>query len=105
MTTPRPLVIFIDEIDALSNQVLLSVLHQIRDGYGGRPHAFPWSLALVGVRDVQDYKVASGGSERLNTSSPFHIQAESLTLANFTAEEVTTRYEQHTTETGQVFTP
>ena len=102
---PRPLVLFLDEIDALQNQTLISVLRQLRDGYFNRPEGFPWSLALIGLRDVRDYKVASGGSDRLNTASPFNIKVESLTLDNFTAEEVATLYQQHTTETGQPFTP
>jgi hypothetical protein len=105
MASPRPLVIFLDEIDALRDDALISVLRQLRDGYAGRPRAFPWSLALIGLRDVRDYKVASGGSDRLHTTSPFNIKAESLTLRNFTAEEVAALYQQHTDETGQVFTP
>jgi hypothetical protein len=102
---PRPLVLFLDEIDALQNQTLISVLRQLRDGYFNRPKGFPWSLALIGLRDVRDYKVASGGSERLNTASPFNIKVETLTLDNFTAQEVATLYQQHATETGQPFTP
>ncbi|MGH9798936.1 MAG: ATP-binding protein, partial [Blastocatellia bacterium] len=65
---------------------------------------FPWSLALIGMRDIRDYKVRSGGSEKLNTASPFNIMARSLTLGNFTAEDVAMLYGQHTTETGQAFT-
>jgi hypothetical protein len=42
------------------------------------------------LRDVRDYKVKSGGSERLTTASPFNIKLESLTLGNFTEEEVAT---------------
>jgi type II secretory pathway predicted ATPase ExeA len=102
---PRPLVLFLDEIDALQDAALISVLRQLRSGYFNRPAAFPWSLALIGLRDVRDYKVASGGSERLNTASPFNIKTESLTLRAFTADEVAELYEQHTAETGQVFTP
>ncbi|MDB9525486.1 ATP-binding protein [Oscillatoria sp. CS-180] len=102
--SPRPLVIFIDEIDSLRNETLISVLRQLRNGYPARPEGFPHALALVGVRDVRDYKVASGGSDRLNTSSPFNIKVESLTLRNFTQDEVAELYGQHTTETGQVFT-
>ena len=101
---PRPLVLFIDEIDSLQDEVLISVLRQLRSGYPRRPRGFPWSLALVGLRDVRDYKVASGGSERLNTASPFNIKVRSLTLANFMAEEVAALYAQHTTETEQIFT-
>ena len=43
---PRPIVLFIDEIDALQNQTLMSVLRQLRDGYSDRPESFPWSLGL-----------------------------------------------------------
>jgi len=57
------------------------------------------------MRDVRDYKIASGGSDRLRTSSPFNIKAESLTLGDFTAAQVSALYQQHSDETGQVFTP
>jgi len=102
---PRPLVLFLDEIDALQDQALISVLRQLRDGYAHRPHAFPASLALIGLRDVRDYKVASGSSDRLNTASPFNIKVRSLTLSNFSQDEVLALYRQHTDETGQPFTP
>ena len=100
-----PLVVFIDEIDALANETLIAILRQIRDGYPNRPQGFPQCVALIGMRDVRDYKVASGGSDRLNTSSPFNIKVESLTLSNFTLEDVKSLYEQHTQATGQIFTP
>lgn len=100
----RPLVIFLDEIDALENDVLISVLRQLRSGYFNRPKGFPSSLALIGLRDVRDYKVASGGSQRLGTPSPFNIAVRSITLRNFTADEVKTLLTQHTEETGQIFT-
>jgi hypothetical protein len=102
---PRPIVVFIDEIDALQDQSLISVLRQLRTGYSDRPANFPWSLALIGLRDVRDYKVASGGSDRLHTSSPFNIKVESLTLSSFTHTEVAALYQQHTEDTGQVFLP
>jgi hypothetical protein len=104
-SAPRPLVIFLDEIDALEGDALISVLRQIRDGYPDRPAAFPHALALVGLRDVRDYKIAAGGSERGGTSSPFNIKADSITLRNFTRDEVLALYAQHTAETGQVFLP
>ena len=100
----RPIVLFIDEIDALQDEALVSVLRQLRDGYPRRPRGFPQSLALIGLRDVRDYKVAAGGSGRLGTASPFNIKVESLTLRNFTQSEVASLYGQHTAETGQVFT-
>lgn len=105
VSSPRPLVIFIDEIDSLQDIALISVLRQLRDGYQDRPNAFPQSIGLVGLRDVRDYKIASGGSDKLNTSSPFNIKAESLTMRNFYAEEVNELCQQHTDGTGQIFTP
>ena len=101
---PRPLVVFLDEIDSLKDDLLLSILHQLRDGFTYRPTSFPWSLVLIGMRDVRDYKIRSGGSDHLNTASPFNIKARSLTMENFSAADVATLYRQHTTETGQIFT-
>lgn len=101
----RPIVLFLDEIDALLDDVLLSVLRQLRAGYPSRPAAFPSSVALIGLRDVRDYRVRlRSDSESLGTSSPFNIKVESLTLRNFTSSEVVQLYDQHTEETGQAFT-
>ncbi|NET37410.1 MAG: AAA family ATPase [Cyanothece sp. SIO1E1] len=104
-TSPRPLVLFIDEVDALKDEALISLLRQLRSGYPRRPRGFPQSLALIGLRDVRDYKVAAGSSGRLHTASPFNIKIKSLTLRDFTREEVSTLYQQHTSETGQIFAP
>jgi type II secretory pathway predicted ATPase ExeA len=104
-TSPRPLVILIDEIDSLQDETLLTVLRQLRNGYPSRPQAFPQSVGLIGLRDVRDYKVASGGSGRLNSASPFNIKVKSLTLRDFNSEEVAALYAQHTEATGQRFTP
>jgi len=102
--SPRPLVVLIDEIDSLQDETLISVLRQLRDGFPNRPENFPTSVGLIGLRDVRDYKVASCGSDRLNTSSPFNIKVSSITLRNFNAVEVVELYQQHTEETGQIFT-
>ncbi len=104
-TIKRPLVLFIDEIDSLQDETLISVLRQLRDGYRSRPENFPSSVGLIGLSDVRDYKVASGGSDRLNTASPFNIKVSSITLRNFNSDEVAELYEQHRSETGQIFTP
>ena len=103
--SPRPVVLFIDEINALQDEALISVLRQLRDGYPRRPGGFPHSLALIGLRDVRDYKVAAGGNDRLGTASPFNIKVRSLTLRNFNIEEVADLYAQHTAFTGQKFKP
>lgn len=102
---PRPLVLFLDEIDALRDDALLSLLRQLRAGHPRRPEGFPASIALVGLRDVRDYKIASGGSDRLHTSSPFNVKSDSLTMREFIADEVVELLTQHTDDTGQRFTP
>ncbi len=99
----RPIVALLDEVDALQDQVLVSVLRQLRAGFERRPDAFPSSI-VIGLRDIRDYKVKSGGSRYLHTSSPFNIADSSLVLRNFTGAEVSALLGQHTTETGQVFT-
>ena len=101
---PRPLVLFLDEFDALVDNTLLSILDQLHTGYTSRPSPFPHALALIGLRDVRDYKIDRRGG-RLGTSSPFNIKLESLRLRDFYAEEVGELYAQHTEATGQVFRP
>ncbi|MEO1743668.1 MAG: ATP-binding protein [Cyanobacteria bacterium J06629_9] len=103
--SPRPIVLFIDEVDALQDDMLISLLRQLRSGYPRRPEGFPQSVALIGLRDIRDYKVAAGGSERLNTASPFNIKVKSVTMRNFTSAEVKSLLSQHTMDTGQVFEP
>jgi AAA domain len=101
---PRPLVLFFDEIDALRGESLRAVLRQLRAGFPRRPEHFPASVALCGLRDVRDYKAASGGDPgRLGTSSPFNIKLESLRLGNFDADDVRALYAQHAEETRQAF--
>ena len=102
----RPLVVFLDEVDSLPGPVLISILRQLRDGYTSRPAPFPQSIALVGMRDVRDYRIQlRDDSDSLGTASPFNIKEESLTLRNFTGDEVAELLAQHTQETGQVFEP
>lgn len=102
---PRPVVLFLDEIDALEGRTLVSVLSQLRAGAGDRPANFPASVALCGLRDLRDYKTAAGGNPaRLGGPSPFNIIVESLRLGNFTLDEVRDLYGQHTADTGQKFT-
>ena len=100
--SPVPVVLFLDEIDAVVGKTLTSVLRQIRVGYGRRAKRFPQSVALIGMRDVRDYKASAG--ERLHTASPFNIKDRSFLLPNFTAGEVAALYAQHTDETGQELT-
>ena len=101
---PRPLVLLIDEIDALVGDALLSVLRQLRAGYARRPNGFPQSIALCGVRDMDDYRVHSlDGAPVLTGGSPFNIVAKSLRLGDFSRAETSALLMQHTAETGQAF--
>jgi hypothetical protein len=52
-------VLFIDEVDALIGDSLLSLLRQMRNGYNLRPESFPWSVALIGLRYLRDYRIYS----------------------------------------------
>lgn len=94
--TPRPLVLLIDEIDALADQALLAVLAQLRAGYDERPDRFPHSIVLCGLRDVRDYRIDPH-------ASPFNISAKSLRLGDFSKRQVASLLGQHTEGTGQGF--
>ena len=100
---PKPIVLIIDEIDALVGDSLVSILRQIRSGYANRPTAFPQSVILCGVRDVRDYRIVLSNQDIVTGGSAFNIKATSLRLGNFSKEEIHELYMQHTRETGQVF--
>ena len=98
---PKPIVLVIDEIDALVGDSLVSVLRQVRAGYPDRPKAFPQTVILCGIRDVRDYRIVLSNQDIVTGGSAFNIKAESLRLGNFSPEEVHELYLQHTRETGQ----
>lgn len=100
----KPVVLFIDEIDSLVGDTLISVLRQLRSGYTMRPALFPQGVILCGVRDVRDYRIHSEKEKAIITGgSAFNIKAKSLRLGNFSREEIKALYQQHTAETGQPF--
>ena len=100
----KPLVLLVDEIDALVGDSLLSVLRQLRTGYEQRPAGFPSSIVLCGVRDIQDYRVRSSAGEMIAGGSPFNVIAKTLRLGDFTSSDVQALLAQHTVDTGQSFT-
>jgi hypothetical protein len=104
-TLDKPLIIFFDEADCLSNGTLISFLRQLRDGFVSRArNPFVHSIALVGMRNIRDYKARiRPDSETLGSASPFNIMTEAMTLENFTKDDVTELYNQHTTATGHIF--
>lgn len=102
----RPLVLLIDEIDALLGDSLLSVLRQLRSGYDRRPAWFPQSIVLCGVRNLRDYRIHSGAkNEPVTGGSAFNISAASLRLGGFSRTEVEALLAQHSAESGQAFQP
>jgi len=101
----KPLIILFDEIDGLQNGTLITFLRQLRDGYITRARIpFPHSMALVGMRNIRDYKSkVREGRLTLGSTSPFNIITEALTLTNFSFKEVERLYDQHTRASGQFF--
>ncbi|MBR6283806.1 MAG: AAA-like domain-containing protein [Muribaculaceae bacterium] len=99
----KPLILFIDEIDSLVGDSLVSVLRQVRAGYADRPAHFPQSIVLCGVRDVRDYRIHTSSGEIITGGSAFNIKAASLRLGDFTLDEIRELYGQHSAETGQQF--
>jgi AAA domain len=106
---PRPLLLLFDEADGLVGSAMVSFLTQLRQGYIAREQRpFPASVVLVGQRQVRDYVLREEDRRAvawLGTTSPFNITAEAATLGSFTEPEVTELLAQHTTATGQRFTP
>ncbi len=101
----KPIVLFIDEIDSLIGDSLISTLRQLRSGYDQRPPQFPQSIILCGVRDVRDYRIHSSAEKTIITGgSAFNVKAKSLRMGNFSQAEMERLYQQHTAETGQAFT-
>ena len=98
----RPLILMVDEIDALTGDMLISVLRQLRSGDSERPDNFPQSVILCGVRDVRDYRIHSSRDNAIITGgSAFNIKAESLRLGDFDESQTRALLVQHTEETGQ----
>ncbi|MEM7494733.1 MAG: ATP-binding protein, partial [Myxococcota bacterium] len=101
----RPIVLLMDEIDALVGDTLITVLRQLRGGYIKRPKQFPQSVVLCGMRHLRDYRMVLGpkADEVFTEGSPFNINSDSLRLGDFSQEDVKELYTQHTQETGQQF--
>jgi len=106
---PHPLVVLIDEADALIGKAMVSFLTQIRQGYIDRAKTpFPASVVLIGQRQVRDYVLSAQNQKALTwlgSSSPFNITAEAMTIAPFTEPEVQELLTQHEAATGQRFEP
>lgn len=100
----REIVLLLDEADVVSGPALVSLLRQLRAGFMDRGQGrFPVSIGLIGMRDLRDYLTQSKGGQPVNPGSPFNIKVSSVTLRNFSRDEVHELLQQHTDETGQRF--
>ncbi|MDR1264168.1 MAG: ATP-binding protein [Propionibacteriaceae bacterium] len=102
---PKPVVLLLDEVDALVGDTLISLLRQIRAGHAQRPENFPQSVILGGVRDVRDYRIDQGPGQVITGGGAFNIKAKSLRLGDFTFAETQALWRQHSAQTGQAFDP
>ncbi|MDR2556820.1 MAG: ATP-binding protein, partial [Bacteroidales bacterium] len=86
----KPLVILFDEADCLSEGTMIAFLRQLRDGHNSRAMSpFVDSVALVGMRNIRDYKVhLRPDSESLGTASPFNIITKAFTINSFTKAQI-----------------
>ena len=106
LLAPKPLVVLFDEVDVLEGDAMISFLRQLRGGFATRGIGkFPTSVALVGMRDLKDYLVASKDGKRVNPGSPFNIKEDSVSISNFTKENIIQLFAQRTEETGQQIEP
>ena len=101
----KPFVLLIDEADCLSGATLISFLRQLRSGYVNRDDVpFIAALALTGMRDIRDYRNDyRQPSQTLGSSSPFNVVAATMSLNNFTRDEIGMMYGQYTEETNRSF--
>ena len=66
-----PVVLMLDEVDALIGDTLISLLRQLRAGYPKRPTQFPHTVILCGVRDLRDYRIHSSSEQAVITGERF----------------------------------
>ncbi|MDR1036784.1 MAG: hypothetical protein LBT40_09470 [Deltaproteobacteria bacterium] len=106
----RELVVIFDNMDCLCKKPLVMFLSQLREGYLLRHSStgfkFPSSVCLAGARDFRNYVPKflleyESGEE----GSPDTQIFKSMTLVNFSHEEIKELYDQHTAATGQIFLP
>jgi hypothetical protein len=107
LANPKPIVLLLDEVDALQDDNFLALLYQLRTGFTGRNKGgFPHSVGLIGLRDVRDYKIRlRPDAQSLGTSSPFNIKAKSFFIDRLDVEDIADLLQQHTDATGQIFEP
>jgi hypothetical protein len=107
--SPLPVVLLLDEAEALVGPAMASFLTQLRSGYSDRASTpFPHSVGLIGMRSVHDYSLPAEDRKTagwLGSASPFNITAETAVLEPFTAYEISELLGEHVAATGQRFQP
>jgi len=73
----------LDEIDSLQDEVLISVLRQLRSGFSNRPHGFPWSLLPPSFWLPSSVEFWRQHGEPLMKSAPYPEIAPHLVLLTF----------------------
>jgi hypothetical protein len=92
----KPLILLIDEFDALPPLVIDRLVNMFRTMYLTREGYNLHSLGLLGVRAVLGLDSPRG--------SPFNVQ-RSMQIPNLTRDEVIDMFHQYQTESGQVIEP
>jgi hypothetical protein len=102
LVAPKPLIILFDEVDVLEGEPLIMFLRLLRGGFAERGVGrFPVSIALVGMRDLKDYITQAKDGKPVNPGSPFNIKEDSVSITNFSKEDIGKLFAQRTAETGQ----
>ncbi|MBM3242594.1 hypothetical protein FJZ31_40555 [Candidatus Poribacteria bacterium] len=96
---PYHLCLFIDEFEDIPQDVLDGFLRTLRGIYLRKQHDESYnilhSMGVIGVRSISQMTFA-------RTSSPFNIH-ESISISNFTIEQVRELLMQYSSETGELF--
>ena len=101
-STPRKIVVIIDEVDKSSNnQLFLSFLGMLRDKYllqnEGADSSF-YSVILAGVHDIKTLKLSPESRGKLN--SPWNIAVDFKVDLSFNPQEIGTMLQSYSEETG-----
>lgn len=70
--------------------MLVSFLRQLRNGRIAckAPNTFPVSIALIGLRNIRDYKMrVRPEGQSTGEESPFNVVTKAMTLRSFTEED------------------
>lgn len=98
---PRPLVIFLDGLDALSNEMRSSLVRQVRAGKPRRPRGFPWSIGFASLRDLREMDSSQGPSSQSAPASSTGLDAELIALPPLSRADVAALFAGITERTGQ----